>query len=187
MIEQNETPIFRDYVKGAQNLKTISTAIVLMIGGLGFFLAGLSSYFQKNLLVFTDTSTISFLPQGITMLFYGTCACSLALFLFLFIFFDIGGGYNECSKKENLVRLVRKGIPGKNRIFFSSYEFQTIQKIKVFLKGGLNPRNTLYLILKDKREIPLYPPQFLYIPEELEKKAIYYSNFLNVPLEIQKM
>ena len=35
------------------------------------------------------------------------------------------------------------------------------------------------LVLKDKREIPLFPAQFLLNPSETEKKAISLSNFLN--------
>jgi hypothetical protein len=37
--------------------------------------------------------------------------------------------------------------------------------------------------LKDKREIPLFPAQFLLNPTEIEKKAIELSNFLEIPLE----
>ena len=37
--------------------------------------------------------------------------------------------------------------------------------------------------LKDKREIPLFPAQFLLNPNETERKAIELSNFLEVPLE----
>ena len=36
---------------------------------------------------------------------------------------------------------------------------------------------------QDKREIPLFPAQFLLNPIETEKKAIKLSTFLNVPLE----
>jgi hypothetical protein len=51
------------------------------------------------------------------------------------------------------------------------------------VKQGINPRCNILLVLKDKREIPLFPAQFLLSPNELEKKAIQLSKFLNVPLE----
>ena len=38
-------------------------------------------------------------------------------------------------------------------------------------------------MLKDKREIPLFPAQFLMNPSETEKKAIDLSNFLNFYLK----
>ena len=51
------------------------------------------------------------------------------------------------------------------------------------IKQGLNPRCNILLVLKDKREIPLFPAQVLLNPNETEKKAIELSTFLDVPLE----
>jgi len=179
--------LLKEEINGAKNWKSIFTVIVLLIGGFGFFLAGLSSYFNVNFLKLTDTSQIAFIPQGITLLFYGTCALSLAVILIFYIFSDFGSGYNEFSKIDNTVRIVRKGLPGKNRIIFLSYEFKTIKNLKFLIKQGLNPRCNILLVLKDKREIPLFPPQFLLNPSEMEKKAISLSTFLNVPIETQKV
>ena len=95
----------------------------------------------------------------------------------------MGSGYNEFSKLDNIVRIVRLGFPGKNRTIFLSYEFQNIKKLKFLIKQGLNPRCNILLVLKDKREIPLFPAQFLLNPNETERKAIELSNFLEVPLE----
>jgi hypothetical protein len=156
---------------------------VLFIAGLGFFLAGLSSYFQTNLLKLTDTSEIIFIPQGIAMLFYGTGALGIGTYILLTIIWNIGSGYNEFSKEDNIVRIVRLGFPGKNRTIFLSYEFKNIKNLKFLIKQGLNPRCNVLLVLKDKREIPLFPAQFLLNPTETEKKAIQLSNFLNVPIE----
>ena len=71
----------------------------------------------------------------------------------------------------------------ENRIVFLSYEFNNIKNLKFLIKQGLNPRTNILLVLKDKREIPLFPAQFLLNPGQLEKKAIQLSQFLNVPLE----
>jgi hypothetical protein len=157
--------------------------IILLLAGTGFFLAGLSSYLNINLLILTDTSEIRFIPQGIAMLFYGTGALGVSLYLILTIIWNIGSGYNEFSKNENIVRIVRLGFPGKNRTIFLSYEFKNIRNLKFLIKQGLNPRCNILLVLKDKREIPLFPAQFLLNPLDTEKKAIELSNFLNVPLE----
>ena len=91
--------------------------------------------------------------------------------------------WNEFSKSDQVVRLVRIGFPGKNRALFLSYEFQMLKSLKFILKQGLNPRTNIVLVLKDKREIPLFPPQVLLNPSKLEKKAIELSKFLNLPLE----
>lgn len=179
----NTNTIIREEIVGARNLNTCVTMIVLFFAGLGFFLAGLSSYLDINLLIVTDTSTISFVPQGIALLFYGTGGIGIAVYLFLTIFWNIGSGYNEFILEESVVRLVRLGFPGKNRTIFLSYDFKNIKSLKFLIKQGLNPRCNILLSLKDKREIPLFPAQFLMNPSETEKKAIELSNFLNVPLE----
>jgi hypothetical protein len=173
----------RENIVGARNISSFVIMLVLFFAGLGFFLAGLSSYFQINLLQLTDTSQISFIPQGVALLFYGTGALGLALYIFLTLLWNIGSGYNEFSKEENIVRIVRLGFPGKNRTIFLSYEFKNIKNLKFLIKQGLNPRCNILLVLKDKREIPLFPAQFLLNPTETEKKAIQLSNFLDVPIE----
>jgi Ycf4 len=173
----------RENIVGARNISSFVIMLVLFFAGLGFFLAGLSSYFQINLLRLTDTSQISFVPQGVALLFYGTGALGLALYIFLTLLWNIGSGYNEFSKDENIVRIVRLGFPGKNRTIFLSYEFKNIKNLKFLIKQGLNPRCNILLVLKDKREIPLFPAQFLLNPTETEKKAIQLSNFLGVPIE----
>jgi hypothetical protein len=175
--------IIKENIVGSRNVSSFLTTLVLFFAGLGFFLAGLSSYLQINLLQVTDTSEIVFIPQGIALLFYGTGALGLGLYIALTILWNIGSGYNEFSKVDNIVRIVRQGFPGKNRTIFLSYEFKNIKNLKFLIKQGLNPRCNILLVLKDRREIPLFPAQFLLNPTETEKKAIQLSNFLNVPLE----
>ena len=175
--------LLKENITGARNVTSIVIMFVLFFAGLGFFLAGFSSYLNINLLQITDTAQIVFIPQGITMLFYGTAAIGISLYLFLTIFWYVGSGYNEFSKEDNLVRIIRMGFPGKNRTLFLSYEFKNIKSLKLFLKQGLNPRCNILLVLKDKREIPLFPAQFLLNPKTVEKKAVQWAKFLNVPLE----
>ena len=107
----------------------------------------------------------------------------LSFYVLLTIIWNIGSGYNEFSKLDNLVRIVRLEFPGKNRTIFLSYEFKNIKNLKFLIKQGLNPRSNILLVLKDKREIPLFPAQFLLNPNDVEKKAIELSTFLDVPLE----
>ena len=175
--------ILKEEIVGARNFRTILIMLVLFLAGLGFFLAGLSSYFNTNLLKLTDTSNIIFVPQGIALLFYGTGAIGISFYVFLTLVWNVGSGYNEFSKTENVVRIVRLGFPGKNRKIFLSYDFQNVKGLKFLIKQGLNPRCNILLLLKDKREIPLFPAQFLLNPNETEKKAIELSNFLKVPVE----
>ena len=177
------TNTIKEEIVGARNISNIIVTCVLLTAGSGFFLAGLSSYLDVNLLILTDTSEITFIPQGIALVFYGTGAIGIAIYLILTIFWNIGSGYNEFSKTDEIVRIVRLGFPGKNRTVFLSYEFKNIKNLKFLIKQGLNPRCNILLVLKDRREIPLFPAQFLLNPSEIETKAINLSNFLNVPLE----
>jgi hypothetical protein len=175
--------IIKENITGSRNISSFLTFFILLLAGIGFFLAGLSSYLKLNLLFITNTENIIFIPQGITMLFYGTCALGVAIYILLTIIWNIGSGSNEFSKIDNLVRIIRVGFPGKNRTIFLSYEFKNIKNLKFFFKQGLNPRCNILLVLRDKREIPLFPAQFLLNPNQLEKKAIQLSQFLNIPLE----
>ena len=176
--------VIKENIVGSRNINSIVVMILLLCAGLGFFLAGLSSYLNINLLQITDTSKIIFIPQGIVMLFYGTGAIGIGLYILFTVIWNVGSGYNEFSKEQQIVRIVRLGFPGKNRTIFLSYEFQNLKNLKFVIKQGLNPRCNILIVLKDKREIPLFPAQFLLNPKETETKAINLSNFLNIPLEI---
>lgn len=181
MINEN----LKDTIIGSRNIKSISVMILLIVGGSSFFLAGLGSYYKLN--IFFDLSTINYIPQGILMLFYGTLALTFALYLALTIIWNVGSGYNQFLKEEEIIYIIRRSFPGKNRLFFLSYPFKIVKQIKLLKKDGINPRTNIILVLKDKREIPLYPPQFLLKPSEIEKKAIYISNLLKVPLETKNV
>jgi hypothetical protein len=178
-----ENITIKENIVGSRNVGSLLLSIILFFAGFGFFLAGISSYLGFNVLKITDTSQIAFIPQGIALLFYGTGAIGLALYITLTMFWNIGSGYNEFSKEDKIVRIVRLGFPGKNRILFLSYEFKNIKNLKFLIKQGLNPRSNIFLVLKDKREIPLFPAQFLLNPIDIEKEAVKLSTFLEVPLE----
>jgi len=174
---------FKEKIPGARTVKNFVVIIILFFAGLSFFLVGLSSYFHQNFFFLTNTSDILFIPQGITMLFYGTSALGLFTYLLLTFIWDVGSGYNEFSKEDEVIRIIRIGFPGANEKIFLSYDFKNSKKIKFFLKQGLTPRSNILLVLKDKREIPIYPAQTLLNPTETEKKALAIAEFLQIPLE----
>lgn len=153
MVTENLVRI--ETVIGSRRLSNYVWTGILFLGGLGFILAGLSSFLKVNLLFFANPIDLIFIPQGIVMLFYGCVALSLSIYIFLTILWDIGGGYNEYNKKDGLVRIIRKGFPGKNREILLTYPIDDIKAIKVDVQDGLNPKRSLYLKTKDNREIPL--------------------------------
>lgn len=171
---------------GSRNTKSISVMILLFLGGISFFLLGIISY--TNLLTkFNITSDLNYIPQGILLLFYGTCFLTLSIYITLTFWWDIGSGYNLFCNQKQILYIVRKNFPGRNQFLFFSYPYKLIKTIKFLKKEGINPRYNILIILKDKREIPLYPAQFLLKQSALEKEAITISNLLKVPLEIKQI
>jgi hypothetical protein len=86
------------YFEGSRRLSNIFWSVTVSLGGVGFFLTGLSSFFQTNLLFFSNSSGISFIPQGIVIVFYGTVGLILGIFLSLTVWWDVGSGYNEYNR-----------------------------------------------------------------------------------------
>ena len=103
----------RDIIVGSKRLSNYFWAFVLFLGGTGFLLAGFSSYFKINFLPFANPTELVFIPQGIVMTFYGVVAISLSLYIALTILWDVGGGYNEFNKIDELIRIARNGFPWK--------------------------------------------------------------------------
>ena len=175
--------IRQEKIVGSRRFSNYFWAFFLSIGGLTFLLAGISSYLKINLLPFANTTELVFIPQGIVMMFYGTLSLGLSIYITTTLFWDIGSGYNEYNKTENLVRVVRKGFPGKNRQILLTYPINNIKSIGIKISEGLNPERIIYLCLKDERKIPLTPVQQPNSISELEDQAADLAKFLDLKLE----
>jgi len=178
---QNE--IRRDEIMGSRRFSNYFWSVVLFLGGIGFLLAGISSYLKINLLPFTNLTELVFIPQGLVMMFYGTLSFGISIYITTTVLLDIGGGYNEYNRIENLVKIVRKGFPGKNREILLTYPFSNIKYIGIKITEGLNPTRSIYLCLKDDRKIPLTPVQEPTSISNLEEEAASLAKFLNLKLE----
>ena len=173
------------YFTGSRRLSNIFWAVAVSLGGFGFFLTGLSSFFGVNLLIFSDSSEISFIPQGIVLLFYGTVGSILGIFLSLTVWWNVGSGYNEYSRDLQKVKLYRKGFPGQNRDLNFVFSFEEVKSIKMRIKDGLNPKRQLLLCLTDNREIPLTGIEQPVALNKIEDEAITIAKYLNVFLETE--
>ena len=178
---QNE--IRRDEIIGSRRFSNYFWSVVLFLGGIGFLLAGISSYLKINLLPFTNSTELVFIPQGLVMMFYGTLSFGISIYITTTVLLDIGGGYNEYNRIENLVKIVRKGFPGRNREILLTYPFSNIKYIGIKITEGLNPTRSIYLCLKDDRKIPLTPVQEPTSISNLEDEAASLAKFLNLKLE----
>ena len=175
--------IRQDKIVGSRRFSNYFWTFFLFIGGFGFLLAGLSSYLKINLLPLANPTELVFIPQGIIMIFYGTLSISLSAYILLTVVWDIGSGYNEYNKSENLVKIVRRGFPGKNREILLTYSLNNIQAIGIKISEGLNPKRIVYLCLKDDRKIPLTPVQQPNSISNLEEQAADLAKFLDLKLE----
>ena len=157
--------VLRQEVLGSRRFSNYLWATVVSIGGIGFLLAGVSSYLDRNLLPFGDATELIFVPQGL----------AIAL--------DIGGGYNEFNQETGFVKVFRWGFPGKNRQIELSCRTEDVQSIRVEIREGLNPRRSLYLRIKGRRDVPLTRVGQPMSLTELENQGAELARFLGVPLE----
>ncbi|MGK7939507.1 MAG: photosystem I assembly protein Ycf4 [Crocosphaera sp.] len=175
--------IFRQDVIGSRRFSNYWWAVVASIGGVGFFLAGLSSYLHTNLLIVSDTSDLIFIPQGVALLFYGLIGSLLALYQWLMIILDVGGGYNEFNQKTNKLTVFRWGFPGKNRRVEVTCPLEDVQAVRAEIQEGLNTKRKLYIRVKQRRDIPLTRVGQPMSLSQLENEGAELASFLGVPLE----
>lgn len=183
MTKAKDSQVLRQEVLGSRRLSNYLWATVTSIGGIGFLLAGLSSYLRVNLLFVSDATDLQFFPQGIALGFYGIAGCLVTLYLWLTIAWDVGGGYNEFNKNTGTAKIFRRGFPGKNRRVEIDIPLEDIQSVRAEIKEGLNPRRILYLRAKQRREIPLTRVGEPLALSTLENEGAELARFLAVPLE----
>jgi hypothetical protein len=178
-----ENEIRQDKIVGSRRFSNYFWSFFLFLGGIGFLLAGISSYLKINLLPFANPTELVFIPQGLVMTFYGTLSFGISIYIIITLLLDIGSGYNEYNRVENLVKIVRKGFPGKNREILLTYPLLNIRAIGIKITEGLNPTRSIYLCLKDERKIPLTPVQEPTSISNLEEEAASLAKFLDLKLE----
>lgn len=170
-------------VLGSRRLSNIIWATIVTLGGIGFLLAGLSSYLKTNLLIVSDTSNLQFIPQGVALTFYGVAGSLLATYLWLLVIWNVGGGYNEFDKETGKVTIFRWGYPGKNRQVEIDIPIAEIQSVKAEIRDGLSPKRALYLRSNKRRNVPLTRVGEPIALSTLENQGAELARFLEVPLE----
>jgi len=173
----------RQNVLGSRRSSNIIWAVIVTMGGLGFLLAGLSSYLKTNLLIVSDTSQLQFIPQGVALTFYGVAGSLLATYLWLLVIWNVGGGYNEFDQEKGQVTISRMGYPGKNRQVEVDFPITEVQSVRAEIRDGLSPKRALYLRSKKRRDIPLTRVGEPIALSTLENQGAELARFLEVPLE----
>jgi hypothetical protein len=179
---QNEN-IRYDLILGSRRFSNYLWVILTLIGGVGFLLAGLSSYLEIELLPFGNTNEIMFIPQGIVMTFYGTIGSLFSLSLLTLIICNVGGGYNSYDLIKQEITIFRIGFPGVKSEIYLRYMLRDIKALKLTITEGLNPKREIYLVTKDKKRIPLTRVGEPLLLSQIEIEAVELANFLKVNLE----
>lgn len=138
----------RYLITGAKRISNYWWASVVSFGGLAFFMTGFASFLQRSILLFNQSRTISFFPQGLVMCFYGCLGLLFGSYLWCTILWKVGDGFNEFNKNQGVVRIFRWGLPGKNRRIDFQYSIDDIEGVRVELKEGVNPRRSISLKMK---------------------------------------
>jgi hypothetical protein len=175
--------ILQQNILGSRRLSNYVWGTIVLMGGVGFLLAGLSSYLKMNLLFVSDTSSLQFVPQGVALTFYGVAGCLLSTYIWLLVILDVGGGYNKFDKDRSEVTIYRLGFLGKNRQVEVKIPTEDVQSIRVEIREGLNPKRALYLRAKQRRDIPLTRVGEPIALSTLENQGAELAKFLEVPLE----
>ena len=182
--------LYSEPIYGGRRFNNFIAVVLLFLFGLGFFIAGISSYFHTNIIPLRDFSTIEFLPQGILLLFYGTCSSLLSILITSLIVWDIGSGTNIYDIENQVVRVSRRGFPkiidliNKKKNFYLVYSFNEIDSLELDIIGGINPKRVIFLGLKDGRRIPLTPSNEFSSLSFLENRAIFLAKFLQMDLKL---
>jgi hypothetical protein len=180
----NAQNLIRRYIiLGERRISNYWWSATILLGSFGFLFTGISSYLGFSLIPGLINTDITFFPQGLLMCFYGSLGFILSIYWWLLIFWNVGGGFNEFNKKNGTIRIFRWGYPGKNRRIDLSYLLKDVESIKVELQQGFDSQRTIYLCLKNKREIPITGIGQPLTLKEIEKQASDLANFLQVSLE----
>ncbi|BBL86684.1 photosystem I assembly protein Ycf4 (chromatophore) [Paulinella micropora] len=176
----NSNQLLEQTVLGSRRLSNILLAIVVTIGGIGFFLASLSSYFDTDLLPVGHLSALVWIPQGLVMGLYGLAALLLSAYLWTVIAIDVGAGSNRFDCKSGKAVIERRGF---RKIINIEIPLKEILAVKMEVRDGINPRRRLSLRLQGRRNMPLTRIGEPINLAQLEQEGAKLARFLGVPLE----
>ena len=178
--EDSSQIFLEQIVNGSRKTSNYIVAVMLTIGGVGFSLASLSSYFGRDFLPLGNPSTLIFVPQGIFMGFYGLSGTLIAFYLWALIRVDYGSGFNRFDKAKGTLSVSRRGFLKEIDV---EIPIKDIQSVKMEVREGFNPRRRIALKLKGRRDLPISEiggPQPLLV---LEQEGAELARFLGVNLE----
>lgn len=179
-VPPRDADVLEQSVLGCRRLSNFLVAAAVTLGGVGFLLASLSSYFGRNLLPGLHPSDLPWVPQGLVMGLYGVAALLLATYLWTVISVDLGGGSNSFDKRSGLAVISRQGLRQRIKV---EVPLRDIQAVKVEIRDGLSPMRRLALRIQGRRDLPLSRIGEPIPLADLEFAGATLARFLGVPLE----
>ncbi len=167
-------------IKGSRKISNYFVASSLTIGGIGFSLASLSSYFGKNFLPLGNPSSLIFVPQGLIMGLYGIAGSLLAIYLWNLVVVDFGSGFNTFDKGTGQLVLSRRGF---FKEILVEIDLKDIKAVKLDIREGLNAKRRICLRIQGRKDIPITPAGPPSPLLDLEQEGAELARFLNVNLE----
>lgn len=176
----SSSDVLEQSVLGSRRPSNVAVAVVVSLGGLGFFLTSLSSFLHRDLLPIGHPADLAWVPQGLVMGLYGVAAVLLATYLWLVIGIDVGGGSNRFDRSAGTATILRRGF---RQLIDVRIPLRDIQAVKVEVRDGLNPRRRLALRVQGRRDMPLTRVGEPMPLADLELAGAQLARFLGVPLE----
>jgi hypothetical protein len=125
-IKDNAKTLLKEEIVETDKKQKYLLNIIMLLGALGFLVAGISSYLQYDIIPIIKAQKILFFPQGITMCFYGLTGTLLSFNQIRILALKIGEGYNEFDKKSGTLKIFRKGLTGKGSDLNLTYQLNEI-------------------------------------------------------------
>ncbi len=167
-------------IEGSRKTSNYVIGSMVVIGGVGFLLASLSSYQGKDFLPIGHPATLIFVPQGLLMGIYGVAAILLAIYLWTLIAVNFGAGINLFNKEKGTLTVSRRGLFKKIEL---EIPLKEVKAVKLEVRDGINPLRRITLRIKGRRDIPLSGVSQPKPLVQLEQEGAQLARFLDVNLE----
>lgn len=149
-------------VRGSNQPQNYFIPLILLIGGLkafasiGFAPIKIGELTSNPTLYSPATQSPIFGPQSFSLIGYGSAALVLGGFLLFSTFSNLGAGTIKFEKTSQQIILAFKNYIGETQRLFFSYNFKELQSIKILYVERPYRKQSIFLVLKGGREIPIW-------------------------------
>jgi len=99
------------------------------------------------------------------------------------ILWNIGSGYNQFDKREEMVHLFCWGFLERNHRIRIQFFMRDIQAIRMKVQESFYPRRIIYMKIKGQRDVPIIHIEEDLTLRKMEEKAVELAHFLHVSIK----